>query len=187
MALTPVKGSRITKDPLATRKFSALSKTGRGKSSLRSIEIRHQGTTAYRAVSTHMTPGARTLGLTAVNVNELIHHIEVGFPARSLEGLAESLQVTVNTVLTLTGISPRSFARRKTRQRLSTDESERVARLARVTERAHVLMGAENGNRWLNQPWPALNHQTPLAYSRTDLGAETVIDLIGALDEGIFV
>ena len=134
-----------------------------------------------------MTPGARVLGLDAPGVSDLIGLIGKGLPVTSLDGLSQALQVARSVVLDLTGISPRTFARRTGTRRLSAEESERVARLARVTERVHAVMGQENGNHWLNQSWPALRHQTPLSYARTDLGAETVIDLIGALDEGIFV
>lgn len=134
-----------------------------------------------------MAPGARVLGLGAPGVSDLIALIGHGIPVNSLQGLAEALRTSHSTVLSLTGISARTYARRNHTGRLNVEESERVARLARVTELVHRTMGREHGNRWLNQAWPALNYNTPLSYARIDLGAEAVIDLIGALDDGLFV
>ena len=132
-------------------------------------------------------PGAKLLGLTDTTIDELIESIARGLPTATLGKLSDSLGFNRQRVLELTGISERSLNRRKQHARLSPAESERTARLARVTERVHQLMGAETGNRWLNSHWPALNHKTPLQYAQSDLGAELVIDLIGALEDGIFV
>jgi putative toxin-antitoxin system antitoxin component (TIGR02293 family) len=132
-------------------------------------------------------PGATLLGVTAATVDDLIETIARGLPTATLRKLSDSLGFNRRRVLELTGISERSLARRNQHARLTPAESERTARLARVTERAHSLMGAEMGNRWLNGHWPALNHKTPLQYAQSDLGAELVIDLMSALEDGIFV
>ena len=96
-----------------------------------------------------MTPGAQVLGLDAPSVSDLIDLIGKGLPVTSLNGLSQAIQVAQNVVLDLTSISPRTFARRTGTRCLNAGESERVARLARVTERIYAVMGTENGNRWL--------------------------------------
>lgn len=132
-------------------------------------------------------PGAKLLGIPATTIDELIETIAQGLPTATLGKLSDSLGFNRRRVLELTGISERSLVRRKLHARLTPAESERTARVARVTERAHQLMGTEAGNRWLTGQWPALNHKTPLQYAQSDLGAELVIDLMSALEDGIFV
>jgi len=39
---------------------------------------------------------------------------------------------------------------------------------------------------WLNAPRKALSGQSPLNYSRTELGAREVVNLMGRLEHGIF-
>jgi len=39
---------------------------------------------------------------------------------------------------------------------------------------------------WLTTPKKALNNQQPLTYSRTEIGAREVENLIGRLEHGVF-
>src|SRR6266851_5722473 len=50
-----------------------------------------------------------------------------------------------------------------------------------------LFEGDEVGaHRWLTTAKKALENQTPLAYSRTELGAREVENLIGRLEHGVF-
>ncbi len=133
------------------------------------------------------TPGANLLGLTARTTDELIAAFERGVPTSAIDHLSRAVNLPRDETLRLIGVSPRTYARRLPGGRLSAEEGERAARLARVVERAHDSFGRERGNAWLSARWPALNGHTPLEYARTDIGAEAVIELIAALEEGIFV
>jgi len=132
-------------------------------------------------------PGAQLLGTPARSTDELIAVLQEGMPVRVIERLATAARLPHTDVLRLIGLSSRTYARRQQEGRLTSEESERAARLARVIERAHQSFGPERGNTWLRTAWPALGHHDPLHYARTDLGAQVVLELIAALEEGIFV
>src|ERR1700676_1962727 len=86
------------------------------------------------------------------------------------------------------GIPERTLARRKSTGRLTPDESERLLRISGIFEKAVELHEGDIAAavNWLTTPKKILNHQSPLVYSRTELGAREVENLIGRLEHGIF-
>jgi len=57
-----------------------------------------------------------------------------------------------------------------------------------VFEQAVDLFEGNQANalKWLTAPKKELENETPLDYSRTELGAREVEDLIGRLEHGVF-
>jgi putative toxin-antitoxin system antitoxin component (TIGR02293 family) len=96
--------------------------------------------------------------------------------------------ISVARIAAIIGIPERTLARRKTKGRLTADESERLLRISRVFENTVDLFEGDNTNalKWLTTPKKAFENQTPLAYSRTELGAREVENLMGRLEHGIF-
>jgi putative toxin-antitoxin system antitoxin component (TIGR02293 family) len=96
--------------------------------------------------------------------------------------------VPVAQLADIIGIPERTLARRKTSGRLSPDESERLLRISRVFGMALDLFEGDREAtlKWLTSPRKVLDHQTPLVYSRTELGAREVENLIGRLEDGVF-
>lgn len=132
-------------------------------------------------------PG-RSLGLSAKSSGELIRQVERGFSFAALRNLETRSGITVPRLAEIIGIPERTLARRKAGGRLTTDESERLLRIARVFEKAVDLFEG-NGSEaldWLNSPKKALDNHVPLTYSRTELGAREVENLIGRLEYGVF-
>lgn len=132
-------------------------------------------------------PGAALLGVQARTTDDFIRVLHRGMSTGAVDRLAHALDTPQGETLKLIGLSARTFARRSPAGRLSAPEGERVARLARVIERAHASFGRTQGNAWLRSQWPALGMHTPLDYAATDIGAEAVLDLIVAVEEGHFV
>jgi putative toxin-antitoxin system antitoxin component (TIGR02293 family) len=129
-----------------------------------------------------------SLGLPEAQRSELIRRVRSGLPVRSLEVLAANSGMAISELATNLEIPARTMARRKAAGKLSPEESERALRLATVFERA---LGLFEGNvpealRWLRQPKKALGGESPLEYSRTELGAREVENLIGRLEHGVF-
>jgi putative toxin-antitoxin system antitoxin component (TIGR02293 family) len=91
-------------------------------------------------------------------------------------------------IASVLGIPERTMARRKATGRFSPVESERLLRVATVFEKAVELFEGDvpGAATWLTGPKAALGRQTPLAYSRTELGAREVESLIGRLEYGVF-
>lgn len=76
--------------------------------------------------------------------------------------------------------------RSKRSEPLSPDESERVYRLAKITEAAEgYFEDPEAARRWLGHPKVALGGKSPLEFARTAEGAEYVVDLLGRMAHGV--
>jgi putative toxin-antitoxin system antitoxin component (TIGR02293 family) len=132
-------------------------------------------------------PG-RTLGLKASSSGDLIRQVRRGFSFHALLDLESRSGVSVSEIASIIDLPPRTLARRKSSGRLSSDESEKLLRLSAVFEQAVDLFEGDGTSalKWLTTPKKVLENQTPLAYSRTELGAREVQNLMGRLEHGVF-
>ena len=132
-------------------------------------------------------PG-RTLGLKATSPRELIRQIELGFSFSRLRLLESQSGLSVARIASIIGIPERTLARRRNSGRLTSDESERLLRVSAVFEKAVDLFEGDRAAalKWLTSPKKALENETPLLYSRTELGAREVENLLGRLEHGVF-
>lgn len=132
-------------------------------------------------------PG-RTLGLKASSSGELIRQVRRGFSFHALLDLQSRSGVPLAEIASIIDLPPRTLARRKSSGRLSSDESEKLLRLSAVFEQAVDLFEGDRTGalKWLTSPKKALENHTPLAYSRTELGAREVEHLMGRLEHGVF-
>ena len=85
-------------------------------------------------------------------------------------------------------IPRRTLAHRRTKkQRLTRDESVRLARLARVALAARETFGnPAKAQAWLRRPNRALRNHTPISLLDTDDGARLVEVVLGRLAYGLF-
>jgi len=138
----------------------------------------------------HLHDTARALGLRRLpsSALELADAAARGLPSKALSSLSTRLGWSRADVVKGLGIPPRTAARRVTsRKPLSSPESERALRLARVWARAaHVLESEESARRWLVEPNAALAGRKPLALLSTDIGTELVLTELGKIDYGFF-
>jgi putative toxin-antitoxin system antitoxin component (TIGR02293 family) len=132
-------------------------------------------------------PG-QSLGLQMETSGELIRQLGRGFSFAAMRALESRSGISLSDIATLIGLPPRTFARRKASGRLSSEESERLLRLSKVFEQAVELFEGDRAGalKWLSTPKKALENETPLAYSRTELGAREVENLMGRLEHGVF-
>ena len=146
------------------------------------------GQVAEKAGFGHSQLPGRTLGLKAENSGELIRQVGRGFSFHLLPAFESRSGISLTEIASIIGIPPRTLARRKSSGRLTSDESEKLLRLSSVFEQAVELFEGDEANarRWLTTAKKALDHQTPLSYSRTELGAREVENLIGRLEHGVF-
>jgi putative toxin-antitoxin system antitoxin component (TIGR02293 family) len=86
------------------------------------------------------------------------------------------------------GIPERTLARRKKENRLSSDESERLLRMAKLFDDSLSLFEGdrEAAVNWLRAPKKALRNQSPFHFARTEIGAREVENLIGRIEHGVF-
>jgi putative toxin-antitoxin system antitoxin component (TIGR02293 family) len=135
----------------------------------------------------YVSPGA-SLGLRQTETNDLIEEILAGLSFKTLETFSFESSLPVTEIASLIEVPQRTLARRRVVGRLSSEESERLLRLSRIFEKAVALFegNVDAAIAWLKRPKRALGDKSPLTYSRTELGARQVEDLIGGLEHGVF-
>ena len=127
------------------------------------------------------------LGMEEMRTSELVRRVSEGFPYEVLERLRQNVGLSTTEMADLIQINPRTLSRRKREGRLHADESDRLLRLSRVYGRTLGLFGGDltRARHWLSTPKVALGGDSPLDYSRVDVGAREVVDLIGRIEHGI--
>jgi putative toxin-antitoxin system antitoxin component (TIGR02293 family) len=103
-----------------------------------------------------------------------------------LQRASDRVGLPVEDVTAALGIPKRTVARRKVAGVLSTTESERVLRFARVVERARDVIGEDRAAAWLQRPNRALGGLVPLSLLDTDVGAQEVEDVLGRIEYGVY-
>jgi putative toxin-antitoxin system antitoxin component (TIGR02293 family) len=154
------------------------------------MALQHRRSAAHverRGPVRYRTRGS-SLGLSTLSTDDLIRAVQRGFSFKSLETFSAETGFAPAEIASIAGIPERTFARRKVAGRLSPEESERLLRISTVFEKAAALFEGDVGEtlEWLTQPKKALGDKVPLAYSRSELGAREVENLIGRLEHGVF-
>ena len=104
---------------------------------------------------------------------------------RAVERLSAFLNASPPQLMRVIEINERTAQRRKEQGALTAEESDRLARVARVTQRAVDAIGDENQAReWLRRTNRALQGAIPLELLGTDAGAERVADELGRIEYG---
>ncbi len=113
--------------------------------------------------------------------------IRQGISSAAVDALAGTIHLTQSELAAALGIPERTLARRKKEGTLSSEESAKLVRLARVVERAEeVFENLDAALGWLKSPNAALTGATPLSLLDTDIGAESVLDTLGRIEHGVF-
>ena len=119
--------------------------------------------------------------------SKLIEVLRAGLPVQELEDLRASLDVSMEKLVPMLGISKATLHRRKAGGKLGPVESDRVVRFARLMGKAiEVLESEENARQWLTSPQFGLGGAVPLEYAETEVGAREVEDLLGRIEYGVY-
>ena len=114
--------------------------------------------------------------------------VEQGIPLSALEEFAASSGIAMKDLLEVV-IPPRTLKHRRERKEpLNLDESDRLARVARVYELAlRVYANKEDATEWLVTPKKRFEGRTALSMLRTTVGTMAVEEFLIQIDEGMFV
>lgn len=114
--------------------------------------------------------------------------VERGLPLSTLEEFSAYSGIPVKDLLEVV-IPPRTLKHRRARKEpLNLDESDRLARVAKIYELAvKVYADREDGKSWLLRPKRRFDERTPLTMLRTEKGEEAVAEFLIQIDEGMFV
>lgn len=134
----------------------------------------------------------KTLGGTTVfkrqfqsteDVRAIIHK---GLPYRSVEVILTTYHLDLLRMGKILSVPPRTMARRKVEQRLTAQESDRLARFARIlTYTTEVFGTEEKASTWLTRPNRVLQGTPPIDLLDTDLGAQVVETMLGRIEHGV--
>lgn len=107
------------------------------------------------------------------------------FKYRAVENLGRFLAESPQRLMRLIEINERTAQRRREHGALSSQESDRIARVARVSQRAIEALGdAGRAREWLKRPNRALQDAAPLDLLGTDAGSVRVADELGRIEYG---
>jgi putative toxin-antitoxin system antitoxin component (TIGR02293 family) len=114
--------------------------------------------------------------------------IERGLPLSTLEEFSAYSGIPVKDLLEVV-IPARTLKHRRQRQEpLNLDESDRLARVARMYELAvKVYDDSEDGRKWLCGQKSRFDGKTALEMLRSEAGEKAVKDFLIQIDEGMFV
>ena len=119
---------------------------------------------------------------------DLLEAVSRGLPTLAVDAVVHSGILTADEADRLV-IARRALASRKARgQDLTRDESDRLARIARVNAVALEQFGsAEKASRWLRKANRALGGRVPLELLATGEGARVVEETVMRIAHGLFI
>ena len=104
-----------------------------------------------------------------------------GLPFSTLDEVADTVGIGRLAMARVIGLSPTTLARRRKAGTLTSDESDRLLRVARLVAMTHEMMGddAAASRRWLRDRHELLEGEAPLTRASTEAGGREVEQLIG--------
>jgi putative toxin-antitoxin system antitoxin component (TIGR02293 family) len=114
--------------------------------------------------------------------------IERGLPLSALEEFSAYSGIAMKELLEVVIPARTLKHRRQRKEPLNLDESDRLARVAKMYELAvKVYRDREDGMEWLTSPMRRFDGKTALSMLRTEAGERAVQDFLIQIDEGMFV
>ena len=133
--------------------------------------------------------GVRVFGRPLVSESDLAAEIARGFPPAALDTVLDTLRsdlISLTSIYEVVGDAQTLQRKLQQHAQLSSEESERLARLARVAVRtAEALGSTEKGTRSLAKANRALDGRRPLDMLATEDGARLVADVLGRIEHGV--
>ncbi|MCB1087368.1 MAG: DUF2384 domain-containing protein [Verrucomicrobiae bacterium] len=119
--------------------------------------------------------------------SEVIESLKAGLPVQELDDLRRNLDLPMDKLVPMLGISKTTLHRRREAGKLDVAESDRVVRFARLLGlAASVMESIEAGRRWLSSSQVGLGGSTPLEYAEAEVGAREVENLLGRIEHGVY-
>jgi putative toxin-antitoxin system antitoxin component (TIGR02293 family) len=134
--------------------------------------------------------GHRVLHERVTSDLRLAQLVRNGLPAQALDHMLRELAPAVAAqaeIYRVVGSARTLQRKRTTHSALSPDESDRLARLARMVVRAEEALGdVAAAHRWLAKPNRSLGGDIPLHLLDSDAGALAVAQVLGRIEHGVY-
>jgi putative toxin-antitoxin system antitoxin component (TIGR02293 family) len=113
--------------------------------------------------------------------------VREGLKAGAYDNLRSALDISDQKLANSLSIPIRTLQRRLERGRFMPDESDRIARLSRIYQRAkEVFESADAAREWMKTPNPSIGFGVPLELCSTDPGSVEVERLLYRIEYGVF-
>ncbi|WP_287371932.1 antitoxin Xre/MbcA/ParS toxin-binding domain-containing protein [Oceanithermus sp.] len=124
-----------------------------------------------------------------IDLSTMTREMSEGVPFQLAEEIRTLLDLNKTSFARKLGVDPRTLSRFRKSGRLNALASDRVYRLASLVEAATELHEGDQVRaiRWLKTPNRALGDRRPIDAIASQPDYERAMDLIGALQEGVFV
>ncbi|WP_263366919.1 type II RES/Xre toxin-antitoxin system antitoxin [Edaphobacter bradus] len=116
-----------------------------------------------------------------------LKNVEAGVPVETMTSFVTASGMQLKDIYDIV-IPARTLKHRKARKEaLTSDESDKLARLIRVYDQAmRVFDDKDKALYWLNESKRRFEGRTPLQMLRTDLGGRMVEEMLGQIEHGMF-
>ncbi len=116
-----------------------------------------------------------------------IGNLREGLSIDVFKTVAANLEMSDRQLAAVLKIPDRTLDRRLKHKVLTPEESDRLARVAKILQRANEVFGnAEKARGWMNTRLAAFEGETPLQRADTSLGASQVEEVLGRIDYGVY-
>ena len=123
----------------------------------------------------------------AARLHFSLESVEAGVPVDTMTSFVSASGVELKDIYDVVIPARTLKHRRSRRESLSSDESDKLARLVRVFDQAVGVFGdAERAREWLGKPKKRFDQRTPMQMLRTDLGGRMVEEMLGQIEHGMF-
>jgi putative toxin-antitoxin system antitoxin component (TIGR02293 family) len=104
-----------------------------------------------------------------------------------VQNLQKALDLPLEKVASLLGMSRATLHRRKIQGKIDKEESEKLVRYQRLRAKAEDVFGdAVSARAWLTHPQAGLGNAVPLDFAGTEIGAREVENLLGRIEYGVY-
>ena len=129
--------------------------------------------------------GVAVLGKEVISGVAFARRVEQGLPVSAIVRLKRFTHFSDSELAEV--IPRRTLTSMRGVKKLSTEQSDRVARTAGIAALAQRVFGdPELARKWLLSPNPVLNQEIPLRLLRTGSGAKVVEDVLIRIDHGVY-
>ncbi len=120
-------------------------------------------------------------------VHRQIARIRAGLSFRAVRNLQKALDVPLEIIAEVLGMSRATLHRRKVQGKIDKEESEKLVRYQRLLQKAEEVFGdAASAREWLMHKQTGLGNTVPLEFAKTEIGAREVENLLGRIEFGVY-
>jgi putative toxin-antitoxin system antitoxin component (TIGR02293 family) len=119
----------------------------------------------------------------------MMRQVDAGLPVSIVDDAVDYLHISKGELIDILSFKPSSLSTwsRKPQALLPQQESDRIARVARVTGVVERMIGGHAAAiEWLNTPVPALGSRKPISLLGSDAGARLVEDTLFRSLAGVY-